>query len=243
MARAIGAALQKNQYPVVVTDSSWESIRSARMEGLGTFYGNPVSQHADQYLDLVGYGKLLGLSPRRELNTMATMRYRLEFGEQNIFSLPTQKTEKEVKHEVAPEHRGATLFAPDMTYARLASLLSQGAEIRKTRLTEEFSFQAYNETPGRQVWPLFAIDPREHIVVFSAEESPEPKAGWYILGLVKEDAAKEEKKAEARAEAAAEKVATANKSEDKNESKTHKRDEKTDTNKGSKQTAGKTQQN
>ena len=88
------------------------------MEGLPTFYGNPVSSHADQYLDLVGYGKLLGLSPRRELNTMATMRYRLEFGEPNVYSLPWQ-SEKEEKHDVAAHHRGATLFGPDMTYARL----------------------------------------------------------------------------------------------------------------------------
>ncbi|HAV67306.1 MAG TPA: sodium:proton antiporter, partial [Alcanivorax sp.] len=74
VARAIGQTLSQNNFPVILTDSSWESIRTARMEGLPTFYGNPVSSHADQYLDLVGYGKLLGLSPRRELNTMATMR-------------------------------------------------------------------------------------------------------------------------------------------------------------------------
>ena len=205
VARAIGSALQKNQFPVTVTDSSWESIRLARMKGLNTFYGNPVSQHADQYLDLVGYGKLLGLSPRRELNTMATMRYRLEFGEPNIFSLPTQHSDKEVKHEVAPEHRGATLFASDMTYARLASLLSQGAEIRKTRLTEEFDFRAYLQTGNRQVWPLFAIDNRERIHVFSAEKQPEPKAGWHVLGLITEDVAAED----ARAGAAAEKASQA----------------------------------
>ncbi len=208
VARAVGAALQKNNFPVTVTDSSWESIRAARMEGLGTFYGNPVSQHADQYLDLVGCGKLLGLSPRRELNTMSDLRYRLEFGEQNIFSLPTPKSEKEVKHEVAPEHRGATLFGPEMSYARLASLLSQGAEIRKTRITEEFDFDAYLSTSGRQVWPLFAIDSRDRIHIFTAEGKPEPRAGWHILGLVKEDVAKEEAKAEARAEAAAERTSS-----------------------------------
>lgn len=217
VARAIGAALQKNQFSVMVTDSSWESIRLARMEGLNTFYGNPVSQHADQYLDLVGYGKLLGLSPRRELNTMATMRYRLEFGEPNIFSLPTQRSDKEVKHEVAPEHRGATLFGADTTYARLASLLSQGAEIRKTRLTEEFDFNAYLQTAGRRVWPLFAIDPRERIFVFSEESQPAPKAGWHVLGLIKDDAAKEEARTGARAEAAAGKVAAdKQKGEEKN---------------------------
>ena len=112
-----------------------------------------------------------------------------------------------MKHEVAPEHRGATLFGAEMTYARLASLLSQGAEIRKTRLTEEFDFTAYQQTPHRRVWPLFAIDTRDRIYVFSEESQPAPKAGWHVLGLIKEDAAKEEARTEARAEAAAEKAA------------------------------------
>jgi len=186
VARAIGQTLNQNNFPVILTDSSWESIRTARMEGLPTFYGNPVSSHADQYLDLVGYGKLLGLSPRRELNTMATMRYRLEFGEPNVYSLPWQ-SEKEEKHDVAAHHRGATLFGPDMTYARLASLISQGADIRKTRITDEFDFKAYLNVENRQVWPLFAVDSRDRIYIFTSESQPDPKAGWSVIGLVKEE--------------------------------------------------------
>ncbi|GAA5118555.1 cation:proton antiporter [Alloalcanivorax gelatiniphagus] len=186
VARAVGAALNENNFPVILIDSSWESIRAARMEGLGTFYGNPVSSHADQHLDLVGYGKLLGLSPRRELNTMATMRYRLEFGEANVYSLPWV-SEKEDKHEVAAHHRGATLFSSEASYARLASLISQGAEIRRTRITDEFSFEAYLKVEDRQVMPLFAIDTRDRVQVFTAEQQPEPKAGWSVIGLIKEE--------------------------------------------------------
>lgn len=186
VARAIGKALNQNDFPVLLTASNWEDIRAARMDGMATYYGNPVSSHADQYLDLVGYGKLLGLSPRRDLNTMATMRYRLEFGEQNVYSLPGQG-EKEEKHEVAREHRGATLFGPEMTYARLASLINRGAVVRKTRLSEEFDFDAYLKVENRQVWPLFAVDARDHIHVFSAEKQPEPKPGWAVFGLIKED--------------------------------------------------------
>ena len=92
-----------------------------------------------------------------------------------------------------------------MTYARLASLLSQGAEVNPA--TEEFDFNTYLQTPHRRVWPLFAINTRDRIYVFSEESQPAPKAGWHVLGLVKEDAAKEEARTEARAEAAAEKVA------------------------------------
>lgn len=185
VARAIGKALDQNGFPVLLTGSNWEEIRAARMEGMATYYGNPVSSHADQNLDLVGYGKLLGLSPRRDLNTMATMRYRLEFGEQNVYSLFGQ-VEKEDKHEVARQHRGATLFSAEMSYARLASLISRGAVIRKTGLSEEFDFDAYRNVAGRQLWPLFAVDSRDRIHVFTAERQPEPKPGWSVFSLIHE---------------------------------------------------------
>lgn len=187
VARAIGNALKDNHFRVQLTDSNWENIRQARMEGLNTFYGNPVSSHADQSLDLVGYGRLLGLSPRHEMNTMATMRYRLEFGEQNVYSLPGQ-TEKEDKHAVAPRHRGAILFGADMTYARFASLLSQGAKVRKTRLTEEFDFNAYCDVEGRKAWPLFAVGPKGRLYVFTEKSRPEPGPGWSVFGLTQEEA-------------------------------------------------------
>ena len=77
VSRAIGKALQQNNFPVLLIDSNWESIRSARMDGLSTFYGNPVSSHADQHLDLVGYGKLLGLSPRYTLQHVFDRRVAL----------------------------------------------------------------------------------------------------------------------------------------------------------------------
>lgn len=172
----------------MLTDSNWENIRAARMAGLSVFYGNPVSMYADQKLDLVGIGRLLGLSARRELNALATMRYRLEFGEQNVFSLAAPSDTDE-KHGVAPEHRGGTLFDNELTYAKLASILAKGAEIRQTKLTDEFNFDAYLAAEGRQVWPLFGIDTRDRIHVFTTDtiRRRKPQAGWNIIGLVKEN--------------------------------------------------------
>src|ERR1700750_2009 len=37
---------------VIVADDDWNGIRTARMEGLTTFFGNPHSQAADRNLDL-----------------------------------------------------------------------------------------------------------------------------------------------------------------------------------------------
>jgi NhaP-type Na+/H+ or K+/H+ antiporter len=186
VARAIAEALQKNGFMVLLTDSSWEMIRSARMAGLPVFYGNPVSQYADQKLDLVGYGRLLGLSQRRDLNALSTMRYRLEFGEQNVFSLAAPADTDE-KHGVAKSHRGGILFDNELTYGKLASALSKGAEIRQTKLSEEFDFEAYINTEGRRVWPLFAIDGRDRIHVFTTGEKPKPQSGWQMISLIRDD--------------------------------------------------------
>jgi NhaP-type Na+/H+ or K+/H+ antiporter len=186
-ARALGEMLLKNDFPPTLVDSNWDNIKAARMAGLNTFYGHPVSQYADQGLDLVGIGRMLGLSPHRELNTVAAMRYRMEFGEQNIYTL-TETTGTDDKHTAATRHKGKYLFADDMTFARLSSLMSQGAELRKTKLTEEFGFDNYLHTPERSVWPLFAIDVNNRLHVFSSENKFTPQAGWSIIGLVKEAA-------------------------------------------------------
>ena len=178
----------------MLTDSSWEMIRTARMAGLSVFYGNPVSLYADQKLDLVGMGRLLGVSQRRELNALSTMRYRLEFGEQNVYSLAAA-VDADEKHGVAPEHRGGTLFDNELTYGKLASILSKGGEIRQTKMSDEFNFDSYIATEGRQVWPMFAIDTKDRIHVFTAEAKPKPQAGWVIISLIREQDVQTDNKA------------------------------------------------
>lgn len=184
VARAIASALNEHGFRTLLTDSSWENIRTARMESLETFYGNPVSGYADQNLDLVGIGKLLALSPLRGMNAVAGMRYQNEFGERNIYILTTS-TEANVseKHKIATEQRGFILFGEDVTYSKLASLLSQGAEIRSTKLSEEFDFDDFLIEKGSEVLPLFAINPKGRLSVFVTQKELHPEAGWTLISL------------------------------------------------------------
>lgn len=120
MARAIATALQSQGFTALLTDSNWENIRAARMAGLNTFYGNPVSEYADSHMDLVGIGHLLGLSPQRELNALACMRYRLEFGEHRLFSLPNASEDNvSEKLAIAQKHKGRTLFSGDLSFKKI----------------------------------------------------------------------------------------------------------------------------
>jgi len=184
VARAIGSVLESQGFTALLSDSNWENIKAARMDGLNTFYGNPVSEYADSHLELVGIGHLLGLSPHRELNALACMRYRLEFGEKRLFSLPSANQENaSEKQVIASKHKGHTLFNNDLSFSKFASLLSQEAKTRVTTLSETFSFNDLINQQQNKLYPLFAIDNKDRIHVFCDDREITPEAGWSVISL------------------------------------------------------------
>lgn len=187
--RALGKALQQLGSRVLLTDSSWENIRAARMEGLPTYFGNPASQHADAHLDLVGLGHLLALSPSGELNTLATMRFRHEFGHQRMFALASgQESRRTDKHRASHEHRGQLLGSQVLTYTKLASLLSQGAELYTTHLTDGFAWEDYQALHGDRATLLFAQDPSGWVYVLTPGSVIKPATGWTLVALIQPEA-------------------------------------------------------
>ncbi|WP_110968199.1 cation:proton antiporter [Pseudomonas huaxiensis] len=187
-ARAIGKALQQMDCRVLLTDSSWENIRAARMEGLATYFGNPASQHADAHLDLVGLGHLLGLSPAGELNALACMRFRHDFGHTRLFSLASGlEVSRSDKHRASDEHRGHVLGNPSLTYVQLANQLHHGAELYSTHLTEAFDWDAYRALHGERATLLFARDANGWVHVFGPDSPLKPGPGWTVLALIRQD--------------------------------------------------------
>lgn len=185
VARAIARALCDKGFRTLLTDTNWDNIRSARMEGLSTYYGNPVSEHADRHLDLVGIGRLLALSPQRELNALASVRYRSEFGSDGIFVLRTASDKAaDDKSRVSVAAGARVLFGDRTSYSKLASLLSQGGQVHDTALTDSFDFHAYQARYANKAIPLFAISPRGRLYPFFAGDSVAPEAGWTIIGLI-----------------------------------------------------------
>ncbi|PWB30865.1 sodium:proton antiporter [Pseudomonas sp. SDI] len=186
-ARAIGKALQQLDCRVLLTDSSWENIRAARMDGLPTYFGNPASQHADAHLDLVGLGHLLGLSPAGELNTLACARFRHDFGKQRLFVLASGlEARRSDKHRASDEHRGQVLGSQSLTYLQLANLLHQGAQLYSTHLTEAFGWEEYCALHGERATLLFARDGHDWVHVFGPASTLKPGPGWTVVALIQQ---------------------------------------------------------
>jgi hypothetical protein len=185
VARAIAQALLKAGLRVQLVDTSWEKVTKAKMDGLPTYLGNPVSEHAERHLDLIGIGRMLALAPQDSVNLAAALHYRMELGKNNVYTLHSKpKNGASKSQQVSALRRGKNLFNAETTYDTLQTALAAGATIKITDLTEAFGMSELFQTHGEGIIPLFAVDEREHIHVFSADEVVNPSAGWSVVSLV-----------------------------------------------------------
>lgn len=190
VARTIAEALKNEGFRVLLADQNWSSVSAAKMLGLNVYWGNPVSEHAERHLNLLGIGHLLAITPNIELNALAAHYFRLEFEPQHIYTIRNKQTENGKPFEKSRfKFGGRCLFSASTTYQDLEGLLTLGSEIKKTSLTEEFTFEDYLQKHRGRRLPLFGIDDNDSIHVFTPDEELKPKEGWSLLAL---ESAKEE---------------------------------------------------
>ncbi|EGQ8125226.1 cation:proton antiporter [Vibrio parahaemolyticus] len=187
VAREIGQALARYDRRVLMTDSNWEYISQVRMMGLDYYYGNPISSHADDNLNMIGIGQVVALTPDQHFNIMACMQFVDEFGEDKVHCLQKVKTNGNgnEKHSVAQEYHGKLLMGGNVSYTQLASLLSRGAEIKHTKLSDNFTYQDYLEHHKTNlVIPLFNVEDKGKIQFCDDPDQFAPSTTSTIVSLI-----------------------------------------------------------
>ncbi len=189
LTRAIAGVLKEQGFRAVIADSDYSGIRAARMAGLETFYGNVVSVAADRKLDLIGIGRLLAMSRHPELNALAAVRYKPEFGAGRVHVLRTSEENGPADRNRLVSHiPGQTMFGEDLDIESLSALLSAGARISATGLSDAFGWDDYRARfldAGGHL--LFAIDPRGGLHVTGPAFSVRAGPDWTLIGIYPED--------------------------------------------------------
>lgn len=183
----IAKALNDIGLKTLLCDSHWEDISAARMKGLETYYGNPVSDHAEINLELNGFNSMLGLSRYSETNNTSALRFREDFGVKNIFTLPPEeKLRTHDKHLVSENYKGHTLFGANMTFPKLNAFLRKNGVVKNTQLSDEYGFENWLIDNNGAI-PLFVFDKKDKIHWFTSEHKPCPEAGWKVFSLSTQD--------------------------------------------------------
>jgi NhaP-type Na+/H+ or K+/H+ antiporter len=183
--RRVAAALRDCGFEVLMADTSWGHIRAARMDGISTYFGNIVSEHADQHLELIGIGHMLALSEYPEINQLACQRYRTEFGRRSIYAIQTESFQaNNNRAQFSMPSAGRPLFGANGDIRTLQAMLDDGAKIHKTLLTEQYSFQNFLQDHQGDKIPLFAVTSSGAIHFFSLDHTFAPRPNWTVVSLV-----------------------------------------------------------
>lgn len=187
LARTIAGALEQQKIKVTLTDTLWDNVSRARMAGLKSYYGTPLSEHAELYLDTSGLGRLLALTADEHLNALACTRFKGDFGAKNVFALPVGSKGSGAgngRTRTSTMANGRSAFIEGANFVELSRRVHRGAEIRRTNLSEAFTFENFHEMHGERAVPLFALDPKGKLEVFNTTMPLEPGPGWTIIALV-----------------------------------------------------------
>ncbi|MDG4812770.1 sodium:proton antiporter [Hydrogenovibrio sp. 3SP14C1] len=184
---AVAQALKDQGLEVMIATQSRTADKETKMHGIKTYYGDLLSKKAELYLDINPYKVMLLMDFKSELHPLYYTHFRSDFGPENIYALSTvPASEISEEKSLSTNLNPRVLFGDNVTWPKLSNLINQGAEVRVTNITNNFSFKDYQEHWQDKAIPLFAISPKEEFYIFAEDSHIKIETGWKIGSLVLE---------------------------------------------------------
>ena len=181
--REIGLAVPREGFQVLLVDTNHRNISAARMAGLPTCSASILSEYVCEEVDLGGIGRLLALTPNDEVNSLAAMQLAGLFDRAEVYQLATE-TSGSQRHEPGAHLRGRLLFGDEVTYTYLLRRFGRGAVVKTTRLTDEFSYNDFQQLYGQSAVVLLVVEESGKLSVATADTATTPGPGQTLISLV-----------------------------------------------------------
>ncbi|RME87234.1 MAG: hypothetical protein D6785_02305 [Planctomycetota bacterium] len=169
--RELAEILKEEKIPLLVADTNPYYIHKARINGIPGYLGNVLWEEALEEMDLSGLGKVLAFTANDEVNTLACMHFRDIFGRANVYQLSPEKERNQ--GEFNPNLQGRILFQEGLSLEKIRELKNQGYIFKKTHITDQFTYQDFQDQHQNQAIPLFLLDTKGNLQVISKDEKPD----------------------------------------------------------------------
>lgn len=179
-ATGLAKALEKADVNVLITDPNRGHLQTARSAGLPHFYGDILSEAAENGVEFIAYNAILVASDNDAYNTLVATDLAPEFGREAIWQLARHK--EDMPRHSLPSQLGGRTVNGNRTLDRYLELLAEGWTFRTTRLTEEYTLETWRESRP-EVIPLATID-RGKLQFVGNPDRIEGRAEMRIVSLI-----------------------------------------------------------
>lgn len=178
---AFAQALNEKEIPVMIVDSVWHRLRAARLAGIKVYYGQILSEASEEQLEFNDYGYLLAATDNDAYNALVCKHFAAEMGRHHVFQLPDTSVEEPDPKRLSRTMRGLIMPAERAWYEELMSNWYHGWTFQKTLLTDEFTYERFQETFPAGSLPVAMVKADKAIQLYSPELSIKPKPGDMIV--------------------------------------------------------------
>jgi len=182
-ARAIAKAISEQGILVKIIDSNWKEVTKTRQAGISAHLGNILSEDIKDEVDLEGIGRIMALTSNDKVNSLAALNFMELFGKTEVYQLDLQGDEKTYHESISENLRGRILFKEGLSHTAIGIRFAQGASIKITRLTPQFTYADYLALHGEAAVALFLINDAGKLTVFTHGNKPSPRPGQVLISL------------------------------------------------------------
>lgn len=175
--------IQEQNIPVILSDSSWLHLRSARMTGVSTHHGEILSERSEEKLELNAVSHVLTATANDAYNALVCTRFAPEFGRNNVFQLPHLEKHEIDKKALARTIRGRIAFGDNARYEDFMRHHYEGWVFHKTVLSENYNYQTFLNKKNDITILITIIDAQGEIKFYPIDDSVEPKPGDTIISF------------------------------------------------------------
>ena len=179
---ALAEQMRELKTPVLVVDSSWQRLAAARQKGLPFYHGEFLNEATEHNLDLAPYQVLVVATENEAYNTLVCNEFAHEIGRDKVYQLGEAGDEGD-KHALPESLRGRALFEAGFGVTEVNERHRSGWIFRKTKLSEEFSFDDAREVLPETAHMLLLLRKDGRMRFFTHAAKPEPRSSDIVISF------------------------------------------------------------
>lgn len=176
-------AFKDLQIPVIITDTSWDHLRPARMTNLQVYRGQVLAETAESALELNEISHVFAATANDAYNALVCARFAPELGRNQVFQLASSLGGERAKEKeaLARPVRGRIAFDESTKYEDLMRYHYHGWQFYKTRLTEEYTYDDCIQDSQEKALPIAIVTKSEQVVFYPLADLETPEAGDIVI--------------------------------------------------------------
>ncbi|MDX8045075.1 sodium:proton antiporter [Gracilibacillus sp. S3-1-1] len=180
---ALAMVMRELKIPTVIVDSSWDRLNRARKAGVAHNHCEILSEQTEYTMDFTPYDYLLSATEYDSYNALVCSNLVPEFGRKNVYRLSRQNNSGDDLVDIDHTIGGIEVFSPGEGIEDLKFKLKSGYVLRKTMITERYSYEDYLQDRDKETVLLFTLKQSKQIEFFVDKREATAAPGDTIVSL------------------------------------------------------------